>query len=127
MACPYTAAKKVVTEDLPTAVVAVGLEGFAKHMVRSFFSFVVRRFDPKTSFFLAGMGYGTYDSWRCDCWSVYISGCEGKNCKCGKEGEIRDGETLLSFGSSVGRDNGGFVRRRSLPEEQEKVVGFTQQ
>ena len=35
MACPYTAAKKVVTEDLPTAVVAVGLEGFTKHMVRN--------------------------------------------------------------------------------------------
>jgi len=33
MACPFTAAKKVVVEDLPTAVVAVGLEGFAKHMV----------------------------------------------------------------------------------------------
>eukprot|EP00938_MAST-03A_sp_MAST-3A-sp1_P006494 g6494.t1 len=32
MACPFTAAKKVVVEDLPTAVVAVGLEGFAKHM-----------------------------------------------------------------------------------------------
>ena len=126
MACPYTAAKKVVVEDLPTAVVAVGLEGFAKHMVRSFFRSSSLR-SEKRLFYFVGMGYGTYDSWRCDCWSVYIFGCEGKNCKCSKEGEIRDGETLLSFGSSVGRDNGGFVRRRSLPEEQEKVVGFTQQ
>jgi len=33
MACPYTAAKKVVSEDLPSAVVAVGLESFTRHMV----------------------------------------------------------------------------------------------
>ena len=51
MACPYTAAKKVVTEDLPTAVVAVGLEGFAKHMVRSFFRSSFDVSIRKTSFF----------------------------------------------------------------------------
>ena len=81
--------------------------------------------EKRLFFYLAGMGRGTYDSWRCDCWCIYISGCERKNCKCSKEREIRDGETLLSFRSSIGRDDGGIVRGRSLLEEQEKVDFFT--